>query len=419
VRASFSAVAVRDTVLPPVPSGCVPATCASVELYCGIASDGCGHYVDCGECAVEWSIDLNQYVWALAVESGVYEPSYTWAVVSPTSRDAAQSLVLLGSGALVEIARWPLAHRVRDIVLSNDPDQTRLYVSHVDSPDIDVVDTHTYRFGSFSLGDAPVAPALGSASLVAERIAMVPGRPDRLAAYIELPGGTFDDGMGGHVTRAARPLGLALYDTTTGQRVFTPTPVPVESPVRRLIPGEADGVLYAGLDEPELLRRYDIVGDAVRAGMDGHPNSFVDRSALRWVGATVFGHYLLDAAGVLVDLEGVEPDRLLPHTIGATARERGQARLFSVSQHSVAHDPATFEIVSRLGPVFSPDLGVSSDTIDDDVAVEAVVARGTSTILHMRGGIESSGYPFIEHDADPPWLLRRVQSNFFWSETER
>jgi hypothetical protein len=47
---------------PPIPdeAGCTPVTCTSAARDCGIGLDGCGHYLDCGECTtfVEQMSDL-------------------------------------------------------------------------------------------------------------------------------------------------------------------------------------------------------------------------------------------------------------------------------------------------------------------------------------------------------------------------
>ena len=406
--------------LPPYPNpsprrdanGCVPTTCSELfdglNLDCGIELDGCGGYVDCGQCALSETTTLNQDVWAAAV--GMAGEIY--AVVSPHGPATAQYLVELGTPTFAnetfgEAWRIPLTHNVRDLIVSPAGE---VYITYADSAQVDRLVRAAfpeYLTASFTLGDALTAPAIGPAELRAQQVVFVPGHPTLLAAYVELPAGEFDDGSGHMVMRDAQPVGVALYDVTTGARVLRDEG-DAHAVIRALIPATL-GVVYAGLDSPVSLVRYDIDVGYARAGPPQHENTFEDRSAVRWLGAVIIdGHYLIDAAGVLVDLQGSEADRILPHTSGAVVITQPGTHAYSLANLIVSHRTDTFELVGHVSR--DDELYAASNL---RVAYRAFVfpthVNNAALVLE-----HTDHEPFAAGLSQPPWQLSYLASDLFW-----
>ena len=181
----------------------------------------------------------------------------------------------------------------------------------------------------------------------AAALAVIPGRPDRIAVYLYLPvwhvvGGPY---------RARQTLGLALYDPIAGTRVFMPEPAINVPAVRSLFAGP-EGVMPAGLDQPLLLRRFEIHGDRVGPWTDSAPNHHVELSESRWRDPSYFGDRIIDSAGVLLDGAGTELDLLNAsdpvRTEGFAADPDGD-RFYGAIDHGVeAFDAATHRSIAYM-----------------------------------------------------------------------
>jgi hypothetical protein len=304
----------------PDENGCTPRTCESARMDCGIALDGCGHYMDCGECVIASEIRFFQDVHAAAasVSRGMI---YAVAGASPPI-----DILRLDADDLSEGTRMVVPHLIRGLVVDDERGlmYVLFYASGVTSASLGVVDLDTWTLTTIDLGAPLEPPAEGPPTLEALGVSMVPGHPELLAVYLEIPRWSEVGARG----RIATPLGLALYDRASGARLFMPDETNAPS-IRSLFPGE-DGVVYAGLDQPLFLRRYEIADGAVQTWREYAPNAHVARTTARWRHASYVGGLVVDAAGVVVDAASGEDEVTGERLSGFVGDPRGD-RLYSTT----------------------------------------------------------------------------------------
>lgn len=293
---------------PAVPdeNGCTPLTCESARRDCGIGLDGCGHYLDCGECVVASTVF---YEGRIPIYAAAAAPSRAAVYVAVETGFSERSIRRLSREDLSEQARLDLPG-VPVLELVVDDDAGVMFVRFVSYGEttlgLGVVDLDAWTLTMMDLGAPPVAPAVGPPTLEALGVSVVPGRPDLVAVYVGIPTWAPSAAPG----RVGYPLGLSLYDRASGAQVFMPEPEPTAPAVRSVFPGE-DGVVYAGLDQPLFLRRFEVQGDRIEVSSDYAPNAHVELSDLRWRNAIYVGGFIVDLAGVVVDAaSGADVDAL-------------------------------------------------------------------------------------------------------------
>ncbi len=240
----------RQRLPEPVPAvpdenGCTPLTCATADLECGIAADGCGGYVDCHSCSIlgEWG---GFEGWASAI--GVSRSRQEVYVVRWLSAEAGSDglLTTLSVHELTTVRTLEIPRDARDLIV--DDEQSRICLRFVHSPTLRVVDIADQSLRTFDLPPPVVAPALGPAIHEVAQLSLVPGRTDRLAVYAQVPEYVGLNADGEWESRAAIPAGLWLIDPENGRVVARQDHEPGLPLLRSLFAG-GDGVVYAGLND--------------------------------------------------------------------------------------------------------------------------------------------------------------------------